>query len=205
MKTNRWVSRLGDQRAAAVGALTSIACGVTGLIGWLTDNPLLRSVVVGEVTMRPVVAMSLISVGVGVLAVRKRWTATAAAATMGTMVMMLTVVLAGATEAANASGIQAILRPAMPSVGTVIALCFSAAGLLVWLVGNGPLRPIRRAAAIASFGIGAFAIAGYAIGSPILYWDYPKISVGVAIHTAVALMAIGLAVHEVEMNREALS
>jgi len=89
----------------------------------------------------------------------------------------------------------------IPSLGTVTAFMLAACGLIMWLVGNGPLRPLRRAMSLLTGFIGCAALFGHLTGIEFLYWHLPNTSSALAAYTAVGFIGLGIAVHEVEMDR----
>lgn len=156
--------------------------------------------------MKPVTAVSMLSLAFAVFAIGRRWLTVAATCTMGVMSLMLVTVQAAMNSPAGLEERPQIpgLSPSLPSVGSVVSLTVCAIGLFLWLIGNGPLRPLRRGCALIAICIGMSAIIGHVTGVEMLYWSLPRVSTGMAIHTAIGIIALGCSIHEIDMRRDKL-
>lgn len=201
-----WENQISAKASANIsrgGVIIATICGSLGVLGWTLNVPFLANLD-HSASMKPVVAISMLALAGAVVAIWKQWLTVAATCTMGVMSLMLVTVQAamnspiGLEERPQNPG----LSPGLPSVGSVAALTLCAIGLFVWLIGNGPLRPLRRGCALISICIGASALFGHFIGTEMMYWSLPRVSTGMAIHTAIGMIALGCSIHEITMRRD---
>lgn len=80
------------------------------------------------------------------------------------------------------------IRPGMPIWATLAA--FFSVGVMRLAVND----PKRRRIAEGLIGVGVVALIGYTLNTPVLYYYVPGISTGMAITTAIAVLALGLSI-----------
>lgn len=194
--------RLGEHRgrpeAAVVGACVALALGIGTAMTWIvpaTGAPPLMP-------PKPVHAIAFIAMGVGIVGLVRGWLTIAAVATLATLCLMAFVAIAGAFVPGlrDAMLIEPVGHGGPPSFVAVVALSTASAGVLVWIVGNGPLRPVRRACALLVAAFGAIGMLYGLTGVDAVALAVPSMSGRMSAITAVGLVALGLAVHEVERD-----
>jgi len=192
------------------GAIVSGVVGITGFCLWPVNHSYPGYISSYLVNMKPITALCFVLMSASVVCIKyKKLTLIATFALSVLLLMLGTIAVAVLGDSAMRSSLLTERMSltnsdliGIPALGTVAAFTLSACGLVVWLVGNGPLRPVRRAMSLMTIVLGVAAILGYVTGLDFLFWSLPNTSSAMAIHTALGFIGLGLAVHEVEMSRE---
>ena len=208
---DRWkglITREGSRSVTFWSAVILITLGVVVLLGWSVGEPTITSLSPNLVSMKPITATTFILAGLGLLGIYRRWLTLASTALILILVMCLVTSVSAAIMPGRAApfllphlDMVAIISPGMPSVGVLVGFAVAASGLIIWMVGNGPLRPVRRGCGVITVLLGASAIVGYISGIDILFWSIPGVSTAMAVHSALGFIVLGCAVHEADMAR----
>jgi PAS domain S-box-containing protein len=194
------------RRTALLAGCLVAALGAAVLAGWAFDLPALKSIYPGMVTMKANTALAIIICGIAVGLVS--WGKAGPTGRFCTKGMAAVVVALGAItlseqlfdwelgidqwlfrDAGNAAGLS---NPGRMSPAT--AFCLVMMGCLVWVASWPRTRrlklPLLEALGVAVSVVAAFALAGHALDGifRIRWWSYT----GMAVHTAVALIMLGL-------------
>lgn len=199
-------NRTGSKRVSVAAATGTCVLGLLVVFGNVIGSSILTSIRESWISTRPITAVCLFLLGLAVIAISRRWLTLAATCTMSVVAAMILATLSQVvcTLLSDSDVGQSIAQKILhstPSVGTTLGFILSSCGLFVWLVGNGPLRPIRRACAILTFAIGLVAISGYALGHRMMSWGMEEFSLPMAFLTGVGFMLVGIAIHEIEFQR----
>lgn len=145
----------------------------------------------------PIHAICLVMLGGSVLAMIHGWYTLASMGAAGTLALLFTATVTMAMGTGNMrlfSG--SVDLHSLPTAFSLAALACGAAGCLMFLVGNGPLRPVRRACGLLLVLSGLCGASGMDWLSAIA----PGIGGGMSLVTAAALVALGVAIHEAERD-----
>jgi len=178
-----------------------VACG--NIIGWIFDISILKSIHPNWVTMKVFTSLMFIISGMTILLVyRLRYNngepKEYIMLSLLSPVMIAIIAITGLTPLANGlinemEGAIKTVSPNQPSLGTLLAFTFVAInGFILFFVRS------KVTYYIGAFGrcillIGSLALLGYIVNKPALYYFIPEISTGMAIHTAILFVLIGLA------------
>lgn len=184
-----------------------VALGVAVLLGWSGGLWAVVSIREDWVSMKPVTALMFILIGAAAMIIQTRWQTLAIvhAALTGVLVVVST----AAAAVKSVGGLDGPLlseamdsvhtvSPGVPAIGTLLAFSLASFGATIGAIGNGPMRPLRRACGVLVVLFGAASLIGYVTGIDVLYWSVPGVSSAMALHTAVGLMMVGVAVVEME-------
>ncbi|MGB1277585.1 MAG: hypothetical protein ACPG77_17715 [Nannocystaceae bacterium] len=175
--------------------------GVTVIVGWAANLPALTSIYSGWVTMKFATALSFALMGFGVIAASSPvWdedgllltiTGTAAVAVMFVMSGLALGLFSGGEF--SDTGIKTV-EANEPSYGTMLGFVLSSLALITFAFnGTGRYARLRRSIGPVLVVIASLALVGYATGTPALYYYFPKHSTGMAVHTALGFVALGVA------------
>lgn len=195
-----------------LGLLTAFIGGIVFVLGWWLGVDALTFVLPGAVTMKPTTAASLLCLGLATLrcvpaaaSLRNAWSGAltttgsvlAGGLHAGTLLEQALAIPLGFDHlfAREAPGAALSVAPGVPSLFTSAATLALACGLMV--ATHSPSADLSRSALYragwVSMSVGVSALLGYGSGAPLLYGFIPGVSSAVAIHTAAALLALGLA------------
>lgn len=170
--------------------MLAIIAGWLGMLGWLTGWMGLAAInTEAWPTMKLSTSMLCILGGIGCLTAK--WHEGIEWATGLAIVMIIaSVVGAFAVGGVIASGDTEVktIHPGMPSWATLVA--FFLLGVMRLAVND----PNRYRITTAMEAIGLLAIVGYAIKQPWMYYYLPSLSTGMALTTAIAVVATGRSV-----------
>lgn len=178
-----------------LGILISFA-GVLVLIGWWIGIPVLKSLGAGFVTMKVSTALSFVLNGILMYFMKSRdergqHAGMAAAVSMLFLSTWLTVsaYTGFALGSAEDTSIETVY-PGLKSLGTMLAFTLCGLGGISYLLTT--KTGFVRAAGWSVVSIGCVALLGYLVGQPALYYYWPNLSTGMAIHTAALFVLCGI-------------
>lgn len=191
----RLAQRRGSPAVAFGAAMVAVALGVGSLLTLIVPATGAKSLAPSSALH----AVCFVVLGLSIVAMQRGFYTLASAGTIGTLWLIGVVAQAALlNERVAAALLRGTDMHSLPSAVSIAALACAAAGCFVFLVGNGPLRPVRRACGLLLVLSGLLGMAGLdAFGAVV-----PGINGGVSIVTATALVALGVAVHEVERDVE---
>lgn len=199
--------RRATRAARIAGALAAITCALV-LAGWFLDVALLRTVVPGEVSMKPNAAIGLGLLGLGfALPYRRRLTSqvlagAAVVVAVATLVQYLLGVDLGIDEAVHHEVPDPVRTVAPGRMAATTALSILLVGVAVLLQGR-PTRTrvgLAHVIALAPLGMGLVSMVGYAYGESALI-DGGARYTAMAVNTAVVVVALGVAALLVEPGK----
>ena len=170
------------------GALAA-SFGIAVALGWLLDVPTITKTCAVELCT----AASFILSGASVVFISRRSIGSGALAVMlsGWCLLVMSADLISCAVGMPLSWDLAH-DPGVPSIGTMLA--FMVHSLAVISAASGALTDsLKRAMFGTVTAISGVAIIGHFIHAPSLYYTVPGVSTGMAIHTAVGLLILGIA------------
>jgi len=183
-----------------------ILAGVSVMLAWVFDIAIIKSFLPGSITMKFTTALCFVCAGVVLLFINRYFikprdeeeivillSALVIFVLMGTMLLgvLLDINIGLGNLFVRDIDIIDGSMPGKPSLGTMVSF------FLIALAGVVAVRdPKGHQDKIFFFGlivtvIGSFALIGYALGFPYLYWDYFNVSNAMAVHTAFLFVLLG--------------
>lgn len=193
----RWILHMRNRRGSAGIAWTAaLIASLIGAAAMLT----LAFPASGSARMSPpspIHAICLVMLGGSVMAMIYGWYTLASMCAAGTLALLFTATMTLAMGTGNIRLLSgSVDLHSLPTAVSLAALACGAAGCLFFLIGNGPLRPVRRSCGLL---VSISGILGMFDASP-LSSIIPGAGGSMSIITSVALISIGLAIYEVERN-----
>ena len=200
--------QLSSSKPSQIIACVSICIGLIVCIGWILDIPSLKSVIPNVVTMKFSTSISFVFSGITVYFISrynegKTRFAQIAVPVSGFIVFLFMATLLTASIFGITSGIEqlfvrensdAVKTPhaGMPSVPTMVNF------ILIIVAGMFAFSESRLKKLVTSIGwvvsiIGIISIVGYVVNQPILYYYIDNVSSGMAIHTSILFVLLGIA------------
>ena len=188
-------------------SVISIVVGVSVMLAWIFDIAVLKSVLPNSITMKFTTALCFVCAGLILLFINRHFinprdeeeivillSALVIFVLMGTMFIgMFTDIKIGLSnlfvrEVDVASG----SAPGYPSLGTMISFFLIAiAGVVAVKDPKGHQDKIHIFGFIVSV-VGSFALIGYALDFPFLFWGLYSVSNAMAFHTAIVFVLLGI-------------
>lgn len=187
--------------------ITTTITGLIVLVGWVTQYTPILNLQEGWVTMKTLTAICFVLSGLIIISLSKQlkdkyWAQVVlSASTIGLLFFLGGTATLHIFEAAlgmeNLFAKEAVdlaiksARPGEPSIATTLCFAFIAAIGLTKLFHINDKKVTKKMGG-AIFSMGVFALLGYLLGQPLMYYYVPQISSGMAAHTALIFTGIGL-------------
>ncbi|MAZ40502.1 hypothetical protein CL654_00065 [bacterium] len=191
-----------------LGGFVSCA-GLLVMVGWFFDIDILKSIVPGFVTMKFTTALSFFVSGILLWSLahfiaRESDIAQFLIATGIIIVFLVMSTLLFSYLLDFRTGLEDLfvqeeviteetVAPGLPSLGTMVAFILVVVpSTSIFLARNDAANIIYSINGILIIVLGAIALLGYAIKTPALYYFIPGVSTGMAIHTALLFVLLGI-------------
>jgi len=168
------------------------------LLGWLGNTPWILSIIPGAVTMKFATALTLFLQSVGALAISEenpKLEFVSATCHVAAIIILMFVIWSPVIT--TDPGDAFTVRVGMPSFGTLFAaLGITAAHFMVTVFPSGRVLHQWKMHQVTAVGVSLLTVVafiGYLTNSPILFYYFPELSTGMAIHTAACYLALALA------------
>ena len=182
--------------------------GLVVMLGWVFDINILKGILPIWPTMKVTTALCFFISGLSLIFIRQmlqRRTDAAqlvlSAASFIILLIMLTFLVSAAAGIhtglenfyiKNQGDVIMTTSPGRPSVGTMINfILIGMSGILVIFSREISLNVLPKIGWIVTF-IGLVAILGYVLNFPLLYYSAEDVSLGMALHTAILFVMLGL-------------
>jgi succinate dehydrogenase hydrophobic anchor subunit len=193
--------------AAKMIAMAVCLAGISVMLGWLFNVPLLKSISPDWVSMKISTAICFLLSGVSLYYMAKAREGDVETAqivlfitTLIVMLLMGTLFFSGLLGVRtgiedlfvkDAAGAIKTVVPGRPSLPTMLNFMLMSIAAILTLVNNKSNRLAYRAIGIVIGLIGAIAITGYIIGAPALYYYFEGINSAIALNTACLFVLLG--------------
>lgn len=189
-------------------SLGIIAGGMIVVIGWVIDIDILTRLLPNKINMKFITALTFVLSGVSMLYIKQiikgktLWPQIILPATAMLILLFMFTLLASGIFGVR-TGIENLfvkdggsvntVRPGMPALPTMLCFIIFGINTIVALLGNAYLlKKFLVSSGYIIFIIGIFAVFGYIINQPILYWLVTANSVPIAINTSLLFALLGL-------------